>query len=295
MWSFLLVLLHLFFISVVLGSSLKSPYKKGSKAKYNRKYNKPKIYNSFRGENLHIHSLDEQWQNFQDPLPMYDSRYIMEHNPMPFIILPTQQHHAFANSGDSTSLYVGELHPDVSEDHIYQVFSQVGPVATIRLCRDLNTRRSLGYAYVNFYSSDDSERAFSTLNFVPILGRPCRIMWSQRNPEKRRSGAGNVFIKNLERTITSKTLYDTFIAFGNILSCKVVVDQDGESRGFGFVHFEEQEAADECIAKVNGMLMNGKQVYVGPHIPRKERQIEDLTGDNFTKVFFKNLEESTDE
>ena len=118
-------------------------------------------------------------------------------------------------------------------------------------------------------------------------------MWSQRNPEKRRSGAGNVFLNNLERTVTSKTLYDTFIAFGNILRCKVVVDQDGVSRGFGFVHFEEQEAADECIAKVNEMLINGKQVYFGPHIPRTERQIEDLTGDNFTKFYSLNLEEST--
>ena len=140
------------------------------------------------------------------------------------------------------------------------------------------------------------KRALEALNYSLIKGHPCRIMWSQRDPSLRRSGLGNVFIKNLDKTIDNKALHDTFSAFGNILSCKVVCDEQGNSKGFGFVHFETQEAADEAIDKVNGMLLNDIKVYVGRHLSRRERlqQLEQVKA-KFTNVFVKNLDESVED
>uniref|UniRef100_A0AAQ4RT48 Poly A binding protein, cytoplasmic 1 b n=1 Tax=Gasterosteus aculeatus aculeatus TaxID=481459 RepID=A0AAQ4RT48_GASAC len=200
-----------------------------------------------------------------------------------------------APSYPMASLYVGDLHQDVTEAMLYEKFSPAGAILSIRVCRDMITRRSLGYAYVNFQQPADAERALDTMNFDVIKGRPVRIMWSQRDPSLRKSGVGNIFIKNLDKSIDNKALYDTFSAFGNILSCKVVCDENG-SKGYGFVHFETQEAAERAIEKMNGMLLNDRKVFVGRFKSRKEREAElGARAKEFTNVYVKNFGEDMDE
>eukprot|EP01012_Entosiphon_sulcatum_P003770 TRINITY_DN1131_c0_g1_i1.p1 TRINITY_DN1131_c0_g1~~TRINITY_DN1131_c0_g1_i1.p1 ORF type:complete len:587 (+),score=118.04 TRINITY_DN1131_c0_g1_i1:46-1806(+) len=190
----------------------------------------------------------------------------------------------------NASLYVGDLAPDVTESVLFDLFKAVGPVLSIRVCRDAVTRRSLGYAYVNFQNPNDAERALETLNYHTLKGTPIRIMWSQRDPQARKSGAGNVYIRNLEGSIDNQTLYDTFSQFGNILSCKVATEPSGESRGYGFVHFESEESAKAAIEKVNNMLLKGRQVFVGPFIRRTQRLAEEIS--RYTNVYIKDFKPS---
>uniref|UniRef100_A0A1I7XYH6 RRM domain-containing protein n=1 Tax=Steinernema glaseri TaxID=37863 RepID=A0A1I7XYH6_9BILA len=158
------------------------------------------------------------------------------------------------------SLYVGDLHPDVSEAQLFEKFSSAGPILSIRVCRDAITRRSLGYAYVNFQYPADAERALDTMNYDLLNGKPICITWSQRDPAMRRSGTGSILIKNLDKDIDTKAISDIFSMFGPILSCKVPQDEEGNSKGYGFIHFDTEEAGQKAIDEGNGMLLKGKEV-----------------------------------
>ncbi|KAI6173498.1 hypothetical protein M3Y98_01087900 [Aphelenchoides besseyi] len=214
---------------------------------------------------------------------------------------PTAAAPANANSAPlgqypMASLYVGDLHPGVTESMLYNKFAAAGPVLSIRVCRDAITRRSLGYAYVNFQQPADAERALDTMNFDLMNNKPIRIMWSQRDPTVRRSGAGNIFIKNLDANIDTKSIYDTFSMFGSILSCKIACDEEGKSKGYGFIHFETEEAAQKAIDKVNGMLLDNKVVFVGKFQPRAARLREmGEAAHRFTNVYVKNFGDRLDD
>jgi len=201
---------------------------------------------------------------------------------------------AIATPFASASLYVGDLTNDVTEALLFEIFNAVGPVASVRVCRDAATRRSLGYAYVNFHRLEDAERALDTMNFKNIRNRPCRIMWSHRDPSLRKSGLGNIFVKNLAPSIDNKSLYDTFSMFGNILSCKVSTNGKRESLGYGFVHYESEEAATTAIARVDKKVIAGQQVTVAPFRSKKERGVE-TTANVFTNIYVKNVAEEASE
>eukprot|EP01018_Ginkgo_biloba_P024917 Gb_00731 [translate_table: standard] len=231
------------------------------------------------------------------------------------MVAPMQQQVA-----GNASLYVGDLDPAVTEAQLFDVFNHVAPVVSIRVCRDQITRQSLGYAYVNYGNAQDvlthyvefvvtANRAQELLNFSNVSGKPMRIMFSHRDPSIRKSGSANIFIKsnckshtpignhwqNLDRTIDNRALHDTFSAFGPILSCKVATDNNGQSKGYGFVQFEQEEAAQNAIERLNGMLLNDKQVYVGLFIRRQERE-RAIGTSKFSNVYVKNLSETiTDE
>ncbi|XP_034675559.1 polyadenylate-binding protein 8-like isoform X1 [Vitis riparia] len=195
---------------------------------------------------------------------------------------------------NTASLYVGDLDVNITDSQLYDLFIQAGQVLSVRVCRDLSTRRSLGYGYVNYSNPQDAARALDLLNFTPLNGKPIRIMYSHRDPSIRKSGTANIFIKNLDKSIDNKALHDTFSAFGNILSCKIATDPSGQSKGYGFVQFDNEESAQNAIDKLNGMLINDKQVYVGQFLRKQERETA-LNKTKFNNVYVKNLSESTTE
>lgn len=101
-------------------------------------------------------------------------------------------------------------------------------------------------------------------------------------------------MQNLDKGIDHKALHETFSAFGNILSCKVATDSSGQSKGYGFVQYDNEESAQKAIEKLNGMLLNDKQVYVGPFLRKQDREsVVDKT--KFNNVYVKNLSETTTE
>ncbi|KVH99937.1 Nucleotide-binding, alpha-beta plait [Cynara cardunculus var. scolymus] len=102
------------------------------------------------------------------------------------------------------SLYVGDLHPQIDDLQLSNAFSEYKSLSSVRVCRDSSTARSLCYGYVNFLSSQDAIHAIESKNNTMLYGKMIRVTWSHRDPDVRRSGIGNVFVKECANAAIEK-------------------------------------------------------------------------------------------
>ncbi|VVB11697.1 unnamed protein product [Arabis nemorensis] len=183
------------------------------------------------------------------------------------------------------SLYVGDLDSSVEDSDLYNKFSEIGEVSSVKICRDLRSGSSLGYAYVNFNHKSHAEKE---LNFKELKGKQMRIMFSKRDPSMRNSGKGNVFVKNLDKSFDNKQLYHLFSSFGLILSCKVARDAYGVSMGYGFVQFYSETSVLDAIIVLDGAFVCNQYLQVCHFVNRRQWDESPV----FTNVYVKNLVET---
>ena len=72
-----------------------------------------------------------------------------------------------------------------------------------------------------------------------------------------------LFVGSLSWNTTDRDLEEAFARFGEISEAKVITDREtGRSRGFGFVTFEDAEAATTAISEMNNTTLDGREINV---------------------------------
>jgi RNA recognition motif-containing protein len=82
----------------------------------------------------------------------------------------------------------------------------------------------------------------------------------------------NIFIENLDITVTEQQLREVFAAHGAIETVTILVDRDtGEPRGIAFVEMTQSTEAQAAIAALDGTMLNGRQMRVNEARPKLNR------------------------
>ncbi|KAL6126626.1 hypothetical protein ACLB2K_074672 [Fragaria x ananassa] len=170
--------------------------------------------------------------------------------------------HSVERNLDAT-VHVGNLDPRVDEKLLWELFVQAGAAVNVYLPKERVTNLHQGYGFVEFRSEEDAEYTMKALNMIKLFGKPIRV--NKNSQDKRSLDVGaNLFVGNLDPDVDEKLLYDTFSAFGVIVtSPKIMRDPEtGNSRGFGFVSFDSFEASDAAIEVMSGQYLCNRQITV---------------------------------
>jgi RNA recognition motif-containing protein len=81
----------------------------------------------------------------------------------------------------------------------------------------------------------------------------------------------NIFVGNLDFAATESSVRSLFEPHGNVERVNIVTDRDtGRLRGFAFVEMSDSAQADQAIAALNGVILDGRALNVNEARPKSE-------------------------
>jgi len=164
------------------------------------------------------------------------------------------------DSSTCRSVYVGNIHPNVTEPVLQEVFATAGPLEGCKLIR----KDKSSYGFVDYFDRRSAAVAIVTLNGRLLSGQPIKVNWAYASSQREdTSGHFNVFVGDLSPEVTDATLFACFSVYPSCSDARVMWDQKtGRSRGFGFVSFRNQQEAQGAINDLNGKWLGSRQIWM---------------------------------
>lgn len=83
----------------------------------------------------------------------------------------------------------------------------------------------------------------------------------------------NMYIGNLNYTVTEDDLKSLFSEYGEVANVNIVTDKySSQSKGFGFVEMPSNSEADKAIKALNGTELQGRNIKVSQAEPRRNKR-----------------------
>lgn len=151
----------------------------------------------------------------------------------------------------ASSVFICDLVPGLTEDELSELFANYGAILHLRPVHDFSEEA----AFVEYEQAASAREAISMLNHACLRGKTCRclpvsaleVIWQTMDTGHR------LVVESLDASIESRGLNDVCGLWGNVLDCKVELDEEEHSRGYGFVHFSSASEASKAIHFMDGM------------------------------------------
>lgn len=157
---------------------------------------------------------------------------------------------------NKTNLIINYLPQALTDAEFSKLFLPLGPVKSIKICRDKATNYSYGFGFVDYQSPEDAQKAIRELNGKQLMNKKIKVALAR--PGGSTIKGANIYIKNIPKHYSDEKVQEVFSEFGSIIQTKVLRDsRTGESKTVGFILFDKKYEAEKAIDKMNGKTLPG--------------------------------------
>ena len=160
------------------------------------------------------------------------------------------------STNDKTMLYLTDLPYRISILDIQDFLSKYKDDIAKIMSPEMNQRNIIKgkpiAIKVLFKNNESADKCRKEMNLKKLWNKSVRIMWEESNTSLRYNIKNNIFIRGIPKTTTPREVYEYFMQFGDIFSCKVSENETGMHNGYGYITFYRSEDAEKAIQESKG-------------------------------------------
>ncbi|XP_064408273.1 tRNA selenocysteine 1-associated protein 1 isoform X2 [Latimeria chalumnae] len=166
----------------------------------------------------------------------------------------------------------------MDENFIFRAFATMGEnVMGVKIIKNKVVGTPAGYCFLEFADQATAERCLHKINGKSLPGAtpPKRFKLNYATYGKHPDNSPNfsLFIGNLTPEVDDGMLYEFFAKmYPSCTGGKVVLDQLGNSKGYGFLRFSDEEEQKRAMTECHGAIgLGGKAIHLSVAIPKANR------------------------
>lgn len=161
-------------------------------------------------------------------------------------------------------LYIGNLAPEVDEPLLFDLITQLAPLAGVRMPKHKLKQTTQGYGFAVFHSVKDAEYVQEVLSSsnVKLFGRHIKASPASHsaNQNVEKQFVPRIFVGKLDSKTDEESLRTTFEKFGKIL--EITVHKSSDRKCHAFVQYGSLESTQNAIETLNGQFLSGSKVML---------------------------------
>ena len=132
---------------------------------------------------------------------------------------------------NDATLWVGNLDERVTDDLLFELFTQIGKVVKVSMVAELNIR----YAFIEFEYEEEVEYAMKIMKWIKLYGREMKLNYNRPKESTNKDNTSssstlesnivsknidvgaNLHVGGLDEDVTEDELLNAFSSFGNII------------------------------------------------------------------------------
>ncbi|GAB1741791.1 hypothetical protein NU219Hw_g7199t1 [Hortaea werneckii] len=178
--------------------------------------------------------------------------------------LEPASHDAVSESSGTTSAPIGQTEAPIETERPTESISEKAQELASSAAKTAQEATSSAAQTVSSAASSAAEKAQQS---NPFDKTPSPHEGRSRSSASR-SPSRILYVGNLFFEVTAPQLEQEFSKLGEITNSRVVLDSRGLSKGFGYIEFATQEAADRAIRQQDQKVFQGRRMAVQYHLPK---------------------------